>query len=163
MFHGFICNFFKYIFIIKFFSVNYIFISILMTFIQRYVFQFLACDLGSYGLNCSRKCNDNCGGLDKDCDHIKATCKTGCDQGYHGHKCLNNCSKTCARKDKACERLSGKCLEGCKPGYYGDKCLTTAAKIALKQTMCVTVRLEHVKQAVNQGTQEPSVIKVCKD
>ena len=40
---------------------------------------------------------------------------------------------------------------------------TTATVTALDQTMCVAVVPEYVTQAVNQGTQKPSVIKVSKD
>ncbi|CAD5117666.1 DgyrCDS6418 [Dimorphilus gyrociliatus] len=75
------------------------------------------CPSGSYGLNCTFKCNTEC--INKLCNHINGSCTIGCVQGYWGEKC----NKKCANCDNIkCDRETGTCPHGCQAGYFGRLC-----------------------------------------
>lgn len=48
---------------------------------------FTACDVGTYGENCSTLCG-HCFET-KQCHHINGTCINGCNSGYHGLLCTD--------------------------------------------------------------------------
>lgn len=54
---------------------------------MRVLFQ-LACERGSYGINCSERCG-HCRDVDK-CSNTNGTCLIGCDAGYQGDFCTKS-------------------------------------------------------------------------
>ncbi|RUS75761.1 hypothetical protein EGW08_016487, partial [Elysia chlorotica] len=89
----------------------------------------------TYGADCSQTCNSNCGGVDKECDHITGHCLKGCVIGYkgdfcnelcevgtYGADCSQTCNSNCGGVDKECNHITGLCLNGCVIGYKGDFC-----------------------------------------
>eukprot|EP00105_Crassostrea_gigas_P019607 XP_011438156.1 PREDICTED: multiple epidermal growth factor-like domains protein 11 [Crassostrea gigas] len=101
--------------------------------LERCEVQVFGCETGSYGDNCSRKC-DHCKNSDT-CDIDTGECdENGCSLsglwppicnecrfGSYGSNCSLNCSSYC--QNKTCDRSSGVCLFGCKPGYQKSNCL----------------------------------------
>lgn len=48
---------------------------------------FAACEVGTYGENCSNQCG-HCFETEQ-CHHINGTCMNGCDSGFHGLLCTD--------------------------------------------------------------------------
>ena len=46
----------------------------------------VACDVGTYGLNCTEKCSGHCRN-GTFCNFISGHCGFGCDPGYTGYDC----------------------------------------------------------------------------
>ncbi|KAK3773191.1 hypothetical protein RRG08_022945 [Elysia crispata] len=95
------------------------------------------CPKNTYGVKCSKRCSENCGGPENACDNFTGFCTSGCDKGYQGERCeaectnnkfgancLENCNQNCRGPNNACDIRNGMCTDGCDDGYQGEKCET---------------------------------------
>ncbi|KAK3799405.1 hypothetical protein RRG08_047633 [Elysia crispata] len=93
------------------------------------------CPKNTYGVKCSKRCSENCGGPENACDNFTGFCTSGCDKGYQGERCeaectnnkfgancLENCNQNCGGPNNACDIRNGMCTDGCDDGYQGEKC-----------------------------------------
>ena len=55
--------------------------------IRKMLFSHTVCPKNTYGVKCSKRCSENCGGPENACDNFTGFCTSGCDKGYQGERC----------------------------------------------------------------------------
>ncbi|XP_062613152.1 multiple epidermal growth factor-like domains protein 10 [Saccostrea cucullata] len=75
------------------------------------------CNLRHYGLDCSKKCSENC--IKEICNTTNGSCTFGCKGGFYGNLCNESCSISCP---SGCNRYTGYCDGICPVTYFGHFC-----------------------------------------
>ncbi|XP_005106650.1 uncharacterized protein LOC101864087 [Aplysia californica] len=125
---------------VRFISIHYYSVSILMTFTSMVGSSSCPpgylppdcstrCPPGVYGPSCASVCSSSC--VNRECDWLSGDCHkcrpgfrgrkclSRCGPGYYGDGCGKRCSPRCLRN--SCDPHTGYC-NGCAPGYRGSKC-----------------------------------------